>query len=91
MNSGASGKKSGRIWKQGAVGLLALTVLGVAAPACLDRPVAPQQPVTKSLSTQLYQNQKVDKIDLLFMIDNSASTPSSTTTSDSESSKLKPP
>ncbi len=73
MNSGASGKKSGRIWKQGAVGLLALTVLGVAAPACLDRPVAPQQPVTKSLSTQLYQNQKVDKIDLLFMIDNSAS------------------
>ncbi len=43
------------------------------APACLDRPVALQQPSTSKLSTKLYQNKKVDKIDLLFMIDNSAS------------------
>ncbi|PKN39865.1 MAG: hypothetical protein CVU63_13835, partial [Deltaproteobacteria bacterium HGW-Deltaproteobacteria-20] len=73
MNSGANGKNHRRVWKQGAVGLVALAALGMAAPACLDRPVAPQQPLTKRLSTQLYQNQKVDKIDLVFMIDNSAS------------------
>jgi hypothetical protein len=73
MNSGANGKNHRRVFARGAVGLLALTALGLAAPACLDRPVAPQQPLTKRLSTQLYQNQKVDKIDILFMIDNSAS------------------
>ena len=69
----ANGKRVRRVWTQGAMGLVALAALGVAAPACLDRPVEPQQPLTKRLSTQLYKNQKVDKIDLLFMIDNSAS------------------
>lgn len=48
-------------------------VLLAAAPGCLDRPVAPQQPTTVKLSTQLYRASKIDKIDLLFMIDNSAS------------------
>jgi len=57
----------------GAVGLVALGAMALAAPACLDRPVAPQQPTTSKLSTKLYKNTKVDKIDLLFMIDNSAS------------------
>ena len=69
----ANGKSVRRVWTRGAVGLVALAALGLAAPACLDRPVAPQQPLTKRLSTQLYKNQKVDKIDILFMIDNSAS------------------
>jgi hypothetical protein len=73
MNSGANGMNHRRVWKQGAVGLVALAALGMAAPACLDRPVAPQQPLTKRVSTERYQNAKVDKIDLLFMIDNSAS------------------
>jgi hypothetical protein len=49
-----------------------LTLLAV-APGCLDRPVAPQQPTTVKISTQLYRATKIDKIDLLFMIDNSAS------------------
>jgi hypothetical protein len=53
-----------------AAGTLALLA---AAPGCLDRPVAPQQPTTVKISTQLYRASKIDKIDLLFMIDNSAS------------------
>lgn len=48
-------------------------VLPLAAPACLDRPVAPQQPSTSRVHTVLYRSAKVEKIDLLFMIDNSAS------------------
>ena len=66
-------KSRRRTYTRGAVGLVALGALGLIAPACLDRPVAPQQPSTSKLSTQLYKNQKVDKIDLLIMIDNSAS------------------
>jgi hypothetical protein len=72
-NSAVSRGKLGRPVLRGAVGLVALSALGSLAPACLDRPVAPQQPLTSRLSTKLYKNQRVDKIDLLFMIDNSAS------------------
>jgi hypothetical protein len=57
----------------GVAALVAVGLLGLLAPACLDRPVAPQQPTTVKISTQEYRVQKVDKIDLLFMIDNSAS------------------
>ncbi|MBI5536932.1 MAG: hypothetical protein HY898_29700 [Deltaproteobacteria bacterium] len=64
-----------RLAHRTASALLASSTLALlaAAPGCLDRPVAPQQPSTTKLSTQLYRASKIDKIDLLFMIDNSAS------------------
>lgn len=73
MNRHEPGHARPRLMLHGAVGLVALSALALLAPACLDRPVAPQQPSTTKVSTKLYKNQKVDKIDLLFMIDNSAS------------------
>jgi hypothetical protein len=55
--------------------LLGSTVLGVmpSAVGCLDRPVAPATPRTSNTLTDQVQIAAVDKIDLLFMIDNSAS------------------
>jgi hypothetical protein len=58
---------------------LALTVvvggLGLisAGTACLDRPVEHSEPTTKQNFTAVVRQQSVDKLDLLFMIDNSAS------------------
>jgi hypothetical protein len=57
----------------------AVLVLCVYAPvlctpfACLDRPLAPQQPVTSRQSVKVLPNNNIDKIDLLFMIDSSIS------------------
>ncbi|MET0595967.1 MAG: hypothetical protein ABW133_24920 [Polyangiaceae bacterium] len=52
---------------------MTLTCGGIAATGCLDRPVAPTQPgVTARVVERVKQN-KVSKIDLLFMIDNSSS------------------
>jgi hypothetical protein len=55
--------------------LLGSTVLGVmpSAVGCLDRPVAPATPRTSNTLTDQVRVSAVDKIDLLFMIDNSAS------------------
>jgi hypothetical protein len=47
--------------------------LGVAGGGCLTRPVTKQEPTTKTNFTALVKQQAVDKIDILFMIDNSAS------------------
>ncbi len=55
---------------------LAAASIALAAPAvagCLDRPVAPIQPLTTSTETDVLRQSGVDKIDLLLMIDNSAS------------------
>lgn len=60
-------------FRRGLSGLIALGLLGLLAPACINRPVAPQQPRTEKSSIARYKSDKVDKIDLLFMIDNSAS------------------
>jgi len=61
-------------WRRHVVIAAAAALPLAAAPtACLDRPVALQQPTTSRVSTVLYRSQQVDKIDLLFMIDNSAS------------------
>jgi hypothetical protein len=49
------------------------TGVTVAASACLDRPLAPQQPVTSRQSVKVLPNNRIDKIDLLFMIDSSSS------------------
>src|SRR5512135_2176647 len=64
-----------RVWlatlmKGGTLGIL---LIGVLAVGCLTRPVVSQNPTTKtSFATQVKQ-QSIDKIDLLFAIDNSAS------------------
>jgi hypothetical protein len=47
--------------------------LGIIAAGCLTRPVVNASPVTKTNFTTVISNQSVDKLDLLFMIDNSAS------------------
>jgi hypothetical protein len=55
------------------MGCLALTSVAAVGSGCLERPVAPSAPlVTARVVEQVRQN-KVNKIDLLFMIDNSSS------------------
>ncbi len=46
---------------------------GALASGCLSRPVVPGEPVTKTNFTTNVQEQAVDKLDILFSIDNSAS------------------
>jgi hypothetical protein len=53
--------------------LVALATLGALAEGCLDRPVAPTEPKTTNVFVKLVPQNFVDKIDLLFMIDNSLS------------------
>jgi hypothetical protein len=48
-------------------------MLTTATAACLSRPVGKQPPTTKVNFTSTVSQQQVDKVDLLFMIDNSAS------------------
>ncbi|MBN1611365.1 MAG: hypothetical protein JW940_32325, partial [Polyangiaceae bacterium] len=43
------------------------------ATGCLDRPVAPQEPNTSNVFVDQSVRAAIDRIDLLFMIDNSAS------------------
>lgn len=50
-----------------------LTVTGAGGVGCLARPVGKQPPTTKVNFTSTVSQQAVDKVDLLFMIDNSAS------------------
>lgn len=50
-----------------------LTATGAAGTGCLSRPVGQQPPTTKVNFTSTVSQQQVDKVDLLFMIDNSAS------------------
>jgi hypothetical protein len=62
-------KRSGK-WLAGAA---LLTATGAAGVGCLARPVGTQPPTTKVNFTSTVSQQSVDKVDLLFMIDNSAS------------------
>jgi hypothetical protein len=52
---------------------LLLWVAAAVAPGCLDRPVAPATPTVSARIVTLARQDKVSKIDLLFMIDNSSS------------------
>lgn len=54
------------------LGLTALAALGVVS-SCLERPLGSPDPVTTNLFVDRIQQTAVDKLDLLFMIDNSAS------------------
>lgn len=51
----------------------ALAAIGAGGAGCLTRPVGQQPPTTKVNFTNNVSQQQVDKIDLLLMIDNSAS------------------
>src|SRR6202142_752278 len=53
--------------------LRAIAVFGVVGAACLTRPVETWQPSRKTTFTSVIHSQSVDKLYLLFMIDNSAS------------------
>jgi hypothetical protein len=59
--------------RDGAALVKAVAVIGVVGAACLTRPVQTWDPNLKTNFTNEIHNQAVDKIDLLFMIDNSAS------------------
>src|SRR5258708_29349586 len=50
-----------------------LATLGVVAAGCLTRPVTRQEPTTKVNFTAAEKEQAVEKGDLLFVVDNSAS------------------
>ena len=54
-------------------GAALLSAMGVAGAGCLTRPVSKAAPTTKVNFTSTVSQQQVDKVDLLFMIDNSAS------------------
>jgi hypothetical protein len=62
----ASGKNTGSP-------LRAIAALGVVGAACLSRPVETWNPSLKTSFTNEIHSSAVDKLDLLFMIDNSAS------------------
>src|SRR5262245_56664163 len=63
----------GRIVRSALFGALSFMSVSIVAGGCLDRPVAPATPtVIARIVTPAKQN-KVSKIDLLFMIDNSSS------------------
>jgi hypothetical protein len=59
--------------KVGASGVALLAAAGGLTAGCLDRPVAPATPRTSNVVTKAVPQSGVDKIDLLFMIDNSIS------------------
>src|SRR6185503_20902614 len=62
-----------RVMRAAGLGAVLLTSVSIVGSGCLDRPVAPATPqVTAEVKEQMKQN-KVTKIDLLFMIDNSSS------------------
>jgi len=48
-------------------------LLALAAAGCLERPVAPARPTTTNVYVGTIANRAVDKVDMLFMIDNSLS------------------
>lgn len=58
---------------KGLAAFAVLTVTGAGGAGCLARPVGKQPPTTKVNFTSTVSQQAVDKVDLLFMIDNSAS------------------
>ena len=61
-----------RVLRGAFLGTLTASALAVSA-GCLDRPVAPATPKTNNVLTDRVEEKSVDKIDILFMIDNSAS------------------
>jgi hypothetical protein len=63
----------GRVVRGAFLSAIAVTSIAVAGSGCLDRPVAPATPQVTARVVELAKQNKVNKIDLLFMIDNSSS------------------
>ena len=68
----ASGRST-RFVRAGLAGFAALVAVGGLATGCLDRKVVPAKPTTSNVFVDQIVQTAVDKIDLLFMIDNSVS------------------
>lgn len=66
-------RSSGRAASFFRLGLVSLAGIIGAASGCLDRPVGKLAPETTSLIVDKISQDRVDKIDLLFMVDNSVS------------------
>jgi len=62
-----------RMLNERAALLRAVAVFGLTGAACLTRPVETWQPGLKTTFTSVIHSESVDKLDILFMIDNSAS------------------
>ncbi|HEX3343977.1 MAG TPA: hypothetical protein VHS09_05360, partial [Polyangiaceae bacterium] len=60
-------------FKVGSAAVTVFGVLGILGAGCLSRPVTNASPSVQTNFTAVVHNQSVDKVDLLFMIDNSAS------------------
>ncbi len=74
MNSN-KGKPSraARFLRVSVAGLTAIAAVAGGSSGCLDRPIAEQEPSTSNVFVTQFAQTAVDKIDLLFMIDNSQS------------------
>lgn len=68
-----SRRSMARFLRMGLGGLTLIGLGGASTAGCLDRPVSPLKPNTSNLFVDQITQTAVDKIDLLFMIDNSAS------------------
>ncbi|MEO8901056.1 MAG: hypothetical protein ABI488_05245 [Polyangiaceae bacterium] len=62
-----------RLVRAGLLSLVAAGAVGALATGCLDRKVVPAKPTTSNVFVDQIVQTGVDKIDLLFMIDNSTS------------------
>jgi len=62
-----------RLVRAGVASLAAASAIAALVTGCLDRPVAPAKPETSNVFVDQLVQTAVDKIDLLFMIDNSVS------------------
>ena len=65
--------RAARLVRASVAGLAAVLTVGGLATGCLDRKVVPAQPTTSNVFVDQIVQTAVDKIDLLFMIDNSVS------------------
>ena len=67
--------KSGvaRFLRAGLAGIAMLATGATVSTGCLDRPVAPAVPTTSNIFVDVIRQTAIDKIDLLFVIDNSIS------------------
>lgn len=64
---------SARVVRATIAGIASVATLGGLASGCLDRPVSPASPNTTNVFVDQIRQSGVDKIDMLFMIDNSIS------------------
>ena len=68
-----SSSLSARMVRATIAGIASVATLGGLASGCLDRPVSPASPNTTNVFVDQIRQSGVDKIDMLFMIDNSIS------------------